>query len=148
MSRRHRMSSKAFGALPALAAVLVLASTATANGRFPRGQRLVESESDKNLLALFGTYGLMVSRDAGRSWNHVCEGATGKYGGEDPLLEILPDSRVVARTDAALVRSDASRCNWTDIRGGTDSTVQDITRSSTDPLSILALLGSYSPTAG
>lgn len=125
-------------------ALMSFASATLANGRFPRGQRLIESATDKNLLALYGTYGLMVSSDAGKSWSHVCEAATGKYAGEDPLLEILPDGKIVARTDTALIRSAGSWCDWTSIRSSSGaSAVQDITRTEANPLTILALVGSF-----
>jgi hypothetical protein len=127
---------------------LLLAPTALANGRFPRAQRFIESPTDPNLLALYGTYGLVVSSDAGRSWNHVCEAATGTYAGDDPLLEILPDGKIVARTESSLIRSTGSWCNWASIRGDSVNAVQDITRTESNPSSILALLGSYTQAQG
>src|SRR5258708_32962798 len=99
----------------ALLGTLLVTPTAFANGRFPRAQRLIESATDANLLALYGTYGLIVSRDAGRSWKHICEAATGTYSGDDALLEILPDGKIVARAEMALIRSGDSWCNWTTI---------------------------------
>src|SRR6266496_6620882 len=96
-SRARRVSLKAF----ALTGALLVAPVALANGRFPRAQRLVESATDPALLALYGTYGLIVSSDVGRSWSHVCEAATGTYTGEDPLLEILPNGKIIARTESA-----------------------------------------------
>lgn len=143
MSHRHRRARKIFWATLVLSSTSCIEPGALANGRFPRAQRLVQSATDANVLALFGTYGLIVSSDAGQSWNHVCEAATGTYKGEDPLLEILPDQRLVARTDTALVRSGSSWCNWSTIRDGSVNGVQDITRPSSDPLSIYALIGSY-----
>jgi len=148
MSHRRASTRNRFTASLLLLAVTLVAPAALANGRFPRGQRLVESATDANLLALYGTYGLIVSRDAGHSWNHVCEAATGTYTGEDPLLEILPDGRIVARTVQALIRSGDSWCNWTSILSDPQNGVVDITRALTEPLSIDAILGSYTPGRG
>lgn len=133
----------------AFVAALALAPATLANGRFPRAQRLIESATDPNLVGLYGTYGLIVSSDAGRSWSHVCEAATGTYTGDDPLLEILPDGKLVARAQSALVRSGATWCDWKTILGGASaSSVQDITRNQSDPMVIFALLGSYSQGQG
>jgi photosystem II stability/assembly factor-like uncharacterized protein len=121
--------------------VCLVAATALGNGRFPRAQRLVESEKDPNLLALYGTYGLIVSSDAGADWNHVCEAATGTYTGEDPLLELLPDGKILARTEVALVKSEDSWCNWGTVRDGVANQVQDITRGPSSPMTVLALVG-------
>src|SRR5262245_425109 len=81
--RLSRSALRAFGTASLLLATPLVASTAWGNGRFPRAQRLVESATDPKLLALYGTYGLIVSSDSGGTWNHVCEAATGTYTGED-----------------------------------------------------------------
>jgi hypothetical protein len=126
------------GALGALAFVL-LASTAAANGRFPRAQRLIQDKANPDVLALYGTYGLLVTRDAGVSWRHVCEAATGAYAGEDSLLEIMADAHLVLRTDTGLARSDASFCSYDAVLGSATDALQDITRDSASPSGLLAL---------
>jgi hypothetical protein len=104
---------------------------------------LVESEADPKLLALYGTYGLIVSNDAGATWNHVCEAATGTYAGEDPLLELLTDGKILARTEVALVKSEDSWCNWGAVRDGVANQVQDITRGPAAPMTVLAIVSTY-----
>jgi hypothetical protein len=134
---RHRARSK-IAALSALACALV-ASTAAANGRFPRAQRLIQDQANPDVIALYGTYGLLVTRDAGASWRHVCEAATGTYAGEDSLLEIMADERIVLRTDTGLARSDASFCSYDAVLGSATDVLQDITRDSAAPNGLLAL---------
>ncbi len=143
-----KMAWKTLGTTLALTGTLVFASSAFANGRFPRAQRFIESPTNTSLVALYGTYGLLVSSDAGRSWSNICEAATGTYTGEDPLLEILPDGKIVASAQTALVKSGGSWCDWTTILDGSVDSVQDITRSQANPLTILALLGSYAQGRG
>lgn len=128
----------------ALWGVLSLAAgTASANGRFPRAQRLIQSSDTPDVLSLYGTYGLLVTHDGGQTWNHICEAATGTYMGEDPLLEILPGTKIVARTETALVASQASWCDFRSIYGnGTDS-IADITRDPAQPNGIVALTSNY-----
>jgi hypothetical protein len=126
----------------------LLAGEALANGRFPRAQRLVESAEKPDVLAFYGTYGLVVTSDAGRSWSHVCEVATGTYGGEDPLLELMPGPRIVLRTESSLVKSGSSFCNYDAVLGTEEEHIQDITRDPTRPDVILALTGAYDPEDG
>ncbi|HTV21346.1 MAG TPA: FixH family protein [Polyangiaceae bacterium] len=128
----------AVGGLAVMASAL-LASTAAANGRFPRAQRLIQDQANPDVMALYGTYGLIVTRDGGASWRHVCEAATGPYAGEDSLLEIMQDERIVLRTDTGLSRSDASYCGYDAVFGGDGQALQDITRDSASPNGILAL---------
>jgi hypothetical protein len=120
-------------------AFALAASTAGANGRFPRAQRLIQDQQNPDVMALYGTYGLLITRDAGASWRHVCEAATGAYAGEDSLLEIMADERIVLRTDSGLARSDASFCGYDAVLGGTTEALQDITRDSAGPNALLAL---------
>jgi hypothetical protein len=120
-------------------AVALVASTAAANGRFPRAQRLIQDQQNPDVMALYGTYGLLITRDAGASWRHVCEAATGTYVGEDSLLEIMDDQRIVLRTDTGLARSDASFCGYDAVLGSPTEALQDITRDSAGPNGLLAL---------
>jgi hypothetical protein len=140
--------SSKFAAASLFVTISLVAANALANGRFPRAQRLVESETDSKLLALYGTYGLIVSSDAGAKWNHVCEAATGTYTGEDPLLELLPDGKILARTEAELVKSEDSWCDWATVRDGVANQVQDITRGASAPMTVLALVGAFDQTKG
>src|SRR5688572_26928017 len=134
----RRARSTAACALGALAVALV-ASTAAANGRFPRAQRLIQDQQNPDVMALYGTYGLLITRDAGASWRHVCEAATGAYAGEDSLLEIMADDRIVLRTDTGLARSDASFCGYDAVLGSATEALQDITRDSASPNGLLGL---------
>lgn len=143
-ARKHgwlfRMAARARAAstLGALTCAL-LASPVAANGRFPRAQRLIQDQANPALMALYGTYGVLVTRDGGVSWRHVCEGVTGAYAGEDPLLEIMADERLILRTDSGLSRSDASFCSYEAVLGSPSDALQDITRDSAGADAILAI---------
>jgi hypothetical protein len=116
-----------------------MATTAGANGRFPRAQRLIQDQSNPSVMALYGTYGLLVTRDAGASWRHVCEAVTGAYAGEDSLLEIMADGRIVLRADTGLSRSDVSLCSYDAVLDSTSEALEDITRDSASPNGLLSL---------
>src|SRR5882672_3146488 len=113
--------------------LLLLCGAAAANGRFPRAQRLLEDATNAARLAIYGTYGLVTTSDAGKTWQYVCEGATGPFAGEAPLLELLPAGRVVLSSETGLRGSSFPTCDWHALLEPTlPSSVQDITRDPSD----------------
>lgn len=93
-------------------------------------------------MALYGTYGLATSTDAGQSWSYVCEAATGPFAGEAPLLELLDGGRIVLSSEIGL-RGAAlpAACDWQGLLEPLlPVTVQDITREPTNSAGLLALL--------
>src|SRR6188474_1551389 len=120
-------------------AALSLTALASANGRFPRAQRLVQDAQQPERLALYGTYGLLTTIDAGQSWQYICEGATGPFSGEAPLLELLPQGRLVLSSETGLQTSAFPACDWQPLlEPMLPSVVQDITRDAADPSGLWA----------
>ncbi|HEX2882791.1 MAG TPA: hypothetical protein VHO25_24900 [Polyangiaceae bacterium] len=112
----------------AVATVLTCVTPAQANGRFPRAMRLQELPDDQ--LAIYGTYGLLVSRNAGANWFHVCESATGPFNGEAAILEGLSGGRLLLGTDADLKRSEDQACGWSPVlTPGASGLLIDVSRS-------------------
>jgi hypothetical protein len=113
MKKRHRHLVRT----PALVfACFLAASTASANSRFPRAERLIENPTDPNKLYLAATFGIMTTADRGQNWYHVCEAAFSfqtKYGG-DPVLSLLGDnSSLLVGTQASFSLSTSQGCDWT-----------------------------------
>src|SRR4051794_19302138 len=101
------------GSLIAVALLALTSShSARGNGRFPRAQRLVEDASTPSRLAIYGTYGLLTTSDAGKTWQHVCEAATGPFSGEAPLLELLPQGKLVLTSEVGLRGATFPACDW------------------------------------
>ncbi|HEY6078677.1 MAG TPA: hypothetical protein VIW29_07730 [Polyangiaceae bacterium] len=126
---------------PLALALMAWCGVAAANGRFPRAQRVVEDASDPARLALYGTYGLMTSADAGQSWQYICEGATGPFAGEAPLLELLPEGRIVLSSDTGLRGSTFPACAWRSLLEPVlPNAVLDITRSPESESTLWALI--------
>lgn len=63
---------------------------------------MLEDPSEPSRLAVYGTYGLLLTNDAGKTWSHVCETATGPFAGEAPLLELLAGGRLLLSTETGL----------------------------------------------
>ena len=127
--------------LAASVAALLWCETAAANGRFPRAQRLMEDESDPARLAIYGTYGLLTTNDRGKTWQHVCEAATGPFAGEAPLLELLPAGRLVLSSETGLRGSTFPACDWRGLlEPELPKSVQDVTRDPANASGLVALL--------
>jgi hypothetical protein len=100
--------------LAALLAASSFASVASANGRFPRAQRLIEDPSDSNKLYLAATYGLMLTNDRGKNWYHVCETAFSFQMGYtgDPVVSLTGNGWLLAGSQASLNLSTDQGCDW------------------------------------
>ena len=88
-----------------------LAAAASANGRYPRAQQVLEDPRDPNHLIVRATYGLLVTRDAGKHWSLICEQAAGYGGNEDPMLGLLGDGSLLAGTLGGLVHASDRACS-------------------------------------
>jgi hypothetical protein len=94
-------------------------STALANGRFPRAQRLLEDNGEPERLVLAATYGLLVTSNRGAEWRHVCElGYAFSIDEKDPLVEIPPDGSLLVTSAHSLNRSSAPFCSFEPVLGG------------------------------
>jgi len=111
--RRPRRVRKPRAALLAAATAAVFcASPALANGRFPRADQLVAAPGQSEQLVLRATFGLLVSRDAGATWDWICEKAIGFEGQEDPAVALLSGGRLLAGIAAGLSQTSDSFCAW------------------------------------
>jgi hypothetical protein len=102
----------------AVAAMLMAASSARANGRFPRAERLAEDPSNPDRLMLAATYGLVTTTDRGNHWYHTCEAEFAgdpSYSG-DPLLELVAGGAALVDVQAFVGRS-ADACGWSPTLG-------------------------------
>jgi hypothetical protein len=96
-----------------IAAILLASTPALANGRFPRSGRLLEDAQDPSHLVLGATFGMLVTRDAGLSWRHVCEASFGDPGlSTDPVIAFTPDGGILAGIYASVGRSAPDACDF------------------------------------
>jgi len=96
-------------------------SEANANGRFPRGEHILEYPSDSNRILLAATYGLVTTKDGGKNWTYVCEtafslypppmGADPGYTG-DPLLALTAGESLLAGVQTRITKSNDQACGW------------------------------------
>ena len=103
---------------------------ARANGRFPRAQAIMSVPgSDGTTLFLRATFGVLISRDSGKTWRWICERALGYEGQWDPATAVTRDGRLwVALERSLVVTSDGCTVETEHALDG--ETVRDLT---TDP---------------
>ncbi|MEO8877716.1 MAG: hypothetical protein ABI461_19135, partial [Polyangiaceae bacterium] len=114
-------------------AVITLASlyparAAFANGRFPEAQQiaLAPHGGDPNLVDMRTTFGIVVSRDAGKSWTWICEAALGFNGNWDPPIAITKDGTIWVGLPDGL-RSTHDGCSSDEIADFHGDRVSDLT---------------------
>ncbi|HVY25841.1 MAG TPA: hypothetical protein VHB79_04790 [Polyangiaceae bacterium] len=95
-----------------LAAALLAVQPARANGRYPLSNQLVVGPKDASYIAVRATFGLVLSRDHGKSWHWVCEAAAQFVNGEDPPIEVTADNSVIVASSSAFTTSPDFGCNW------------------------------------
>jgi hypothetical protein len=113
-----------------LAVTIVFSSTARANGRFPEAQTIeTVPRSDGKTVFLRATFGILVSRDRGSSWQWICERALGYEGQWDPPITVTADGRLWVGLETGL-RSTTDGCEVVAAPELEGHTVKDLT---TDP---------------
>lgn len=92
--------------VPAVIAVTVLAAAAArANGRFPQASLIAFQPENPAHLTVTTTFGVLTSRDAGRTFGWTCEYVIGLENQEDPSVAILHDGATVLGTFGGIVTS-------------------------------------------
>ncbi|TAK23857.1 MAG: hypothetical protein EPO40_25195 [Myxococcaceae bacterium] len=90
--------------LPTVLLSLLAESEARANGRFPNAQEFHQAPgSNRNLMVVRVTFGLLVSFDRGQRWEYWCEDALQYGDGYDPPLSYAADGTLLVALQDGLV---------------------------------------------
>jgi hypothetical protein len=108
---RRRRGARAV-ALGVAGATVFSSSFASANGRFPATNQLVIAPADPSFLVLRATFGILVSHDAGATWDGICESAVGFNGAEDPAVAVTSKGNILAGLYEGLSVSPDQGCSW------------------------------------
>jgi photosystem II stability/assembly factor-like uncharacterized protein len=118
-------------------AVLVCARTGSANGRFPAANQLTVDPNDANHIVVSTTFGLLESRDGGKSFDYRCELALGITGEEDTMAAITESGTTVISTfTGILTTSDGCAYRMPPELSG--KIVPDLTWSRSTPHQVMA----------
>jgi hypothetical protein len=132
-----------------LAAVLATAvpRPASGNGRFPQSNQIVFSPTDKNLIVLRTTYGILPSQDNGATWSFVCEDALGINTTTsllDPPLALTENNALNVGTPTGMNFSTDVGCNWNCIGGSlANQAIVDLAVRPETPSHLVAVTGTY-----
>lgn len=127
-----------------LSAFALGAAPARANGRFPESNQIAFSAEDPDLVLLRVTFGLLVSRDRGKTFQWVCEESIGFSGIEDPMYTVTPSRAIVGTTFQGLTITRDDACGWTFAGGDLDNQVFiDLTTNPNDAKNIVVFASSY-----
>jgi hypothetical protein len=127
----------------ALALLAFLASNAAlANGRFPAAGQIVFDPEDSQNVALRTTFGLLISRDRGETFDFVCESALRLGVEEDPMLAFTASGPLVVATFGGVLTS-YDGCSYAFVPELEGQIVLDLARSNGAPDTLVAfrLLG-------
>ena len=132
-----------------LVACCLASSTARADSRYPNATQLVVMPGRSATLAVRTTFGVLLSHDAGASFQWVCGAAIG-YGGltEDPKLALTASgSLLVATFDGLSVSPDAG-CGWMHAESPlAGQVVIDVAVRPDDPHTAIALTSNFAGVA-
>lgn len=93
-------------------ALCTMTSNALGNGRPPQTVGVFVQSGDDQTVLVSSTFGLMISRDGGSSFQWVCEDAIGYGGVFDPDFAIASDGTIFAGTNRELRISRDDGCTW------------------------------------
>jgi hypothetical protein len=132
----------------AAALVLLTASTALANGRYPASNQIVFSPTRANLVVLRTTFGVLLSHDDAATWTWLCEGALGiaPSASEDPSLGLTAGDALIAGLYRGLEVSNDTGCDWSFVPSLVNQHAVDVSVRSAAPHSAVALVSTYSST--
>jgi hypothetical protein len=97
--------------LAAVACLVMVASSALANGRFPATRGFHSSANGQTIL-IPATFGLVLSTDGGSSYHWVCERALGYAGTYDPEYVLMDGEWWISNFEGLSVSRDGG-CTWT-----------------------------------
>jgi hypothetical protein len=119
------------------AAVIAAPAIALGNGRYPAGSQLVVDPTNPDHIVVSATFGVLQSRDGGKTFGWMCEKAIGTSGQQDLMLAI-PSSgdTVVAMFNGITMSADG--CTWSSAPELADKTMGDLAWSRSTPSQLLA----------
>ncbi len=133
--------------------MLVRASPARANGRFPASNQILFSPSvspgDSSFVVARTTYAILPSRDNGATWSYLCEDALGLPSSafQDPALVVTASGALVAGLATPTAGLDVSTdfgCTWSCAAGSLgQQSIVDVAVRPDQPHVVVALTSTY-----
>ncbi len=143
MSVARALRAAALASIVALASLAVPAPVARAHGRYPEIGLISFHPRNPDVVAMRGTFGLLLSQDGGGTFRWICHTVIGARQTEDPSLVVGGDGSLVVGFFDGLARGSPDGCDWGFPSPSlTNVVVIDVARHPTDPDTIYALTSS------
>jgi hypothetical protein len=120
---KYRAATRRLVSALGVAAVASCAREAGANGRYPAANQVALAPSDPRTLLLRATFGFLLSRDGGATWDWICEDAVGYAGQQDPAVGITASASLLSGMFEGLAVSLDEGCDWSFAPGGLQNVV-------------------------
>lgn len=127
-------------------AVLALATSARANSRLPQANQLVFAPDDPSSMLLRTTFGMLFTKDAGKTWDWLCEDAIPVSGQQDPAVALMNGGGVVSAQQEGLATSPDRGCSWSFVAGTAKEVTIDVARTP-DGASAIAITNVFQATS-
>ncbi|MGZ3453940.1 MAG: WD40/YVTN/BNR-like repeat-containing protein [Polyangiales bacterium] len=103
---------KTLASLAVFSSTLAFVSVASANGRFPLANHLVQDPSDDQHIVVRTTYGIVQTTDHGKTWSWFCEQVPGYSGSFDPAVDVSNSGRLMVGLFDDLATSADRGCSF------------------------------------
>ncbi len=126
----HR-ASRSLLAIASVASVVATANTAKANGRYPGADELLVSPKDPNTLIVHGSFGLLVSNDAGKKWHWICDDVIEPRLAADsvsPSVVVFERGAIAVSSPAGVRTSVDAGCSFVPAPGTENQRIRDIAK--------------------
>ncbi len=126
-----RRASRGLLALVSVAVVLGTAGTAIANGRYPGADELLVSPKDPRTYIVHGSFGLLVTNDAGGKWHWVCDDVIERTLAAEsvsPSVVIFERGAIAVSSPAGVRTSVDAGCSFVPAPGTEGLRIRDIAK--------------------
>ncbi len=127
-------------------AMLAFSTNARANSRLPQANQLVFAPDDASSMLLRTTFGMLFSKDAGKTWEWLCEDAIPVTGQQDPAVAWMNGGVVVSAQQEGLATSPDRGCSWSLVSGTAKELAVDVARMP-DGANAIAITNVYQSTS-
>jgi MYXO-CTERM domain-containing protein len=114
-----------------LLAFSLIATRATANGKFPSADQLVVDPGDPQHLAMMSTFGVLTSTAPAEAWDVICESAA-MYSDYEPAVALTSAGTLLLALNEGVGLGRDGGCGW-EIASGITTPVVDVTQSAAEP---------------
>lgn len=97
---------------PVALAMTLVSVPASANGKFPAAGQIVVDPGDPTHILVRTTFGILVSRDHGKSFDLICEAGAGYAGNVDPGIAVTAGGTILAGIAEGIDIGEGDACAW------------------------------------